>query len=621
MVIATGINQMQQKVRDGLHALGIGERHVVWRESLHPRDRLGRWVHVPGNRQSSSLPEYVTDANAPSTPRVAALDSSLRKRGYALHDAIDHYHWFHGNSAVGGEMSFRRISFARPWPKPVAPLPEDPSMSYYTANADESREFSEKVLHTLPAREQETLHRLTYGDIPASWGHEKAYTDHLRKWSKGSALVDKDGLPWRIFHGTAATFSSFDPTHRGESTDRDDARQAFFFATSPEDAGFFAFYGMTELNRQDQQPNIMPVHVRLKNPLVVVDQGGEMDSVLFANTLEFAKEHGYDGMVSYNAFAPKGVKLNRLADRVEDSEMILRDLYTPNGPLVRVPRMTVCAFNPQDIKSAVGNSGDFSESADMGKSIILLPWEWTHVPSLYKSSNSQAPLTAPKAGTVISYKHPNYPSLSRKGRVLCAGPDGCIVLHHPSGHEERVRYEDIRKGKEEDKAKKKTIAKSANSSNQDAGKAGAQAQRFPATVQRLPFQVGHAVKYQRPDMGEPRIGKIDTIGRHGAVVSLANGARHKVRWEHVQGRAQQAGIVDAERGEVVDVLSEMGLPMDELDALLSTSRKPRADGRLLDQLTALAAGGAPIDTKRASSASRSTLERLRDHLTVTERAM
>jgi hypothetical protein len=334
---------------------------------------------------------------------------------------------------------------------------------------------------------------------------------------------------------------------------------------------------------------------------------------LLANALEFAKEHGYDGLVSYNAIIPKGVKLNRLSDRVQDSEYTLRNLYTPNGPLKRVPRMTICCFNPHDIKSAVGNSGEFGDTEDIGKSLLLLA-EFAWVPSLFKSIPAAPKKGAPKPGETIRYRHPNHPTLVRQGRVLCSGGDGCLVLHHPSGHEERVRFADIVKGEA------RSIAKSLPATRRRGAPDRQQEQSRSPLVRRLPYEVGHAVAYQRPDMAEPRVGRVDTMGAHGAVVSLANGARHKVRWEHIQGRAQ-AGIDGADRGEVLDTLKQMGLPVDELDALLSSPRKPRGDSRLLDQLTALAAGGAPIDTKRASRASRATLERLRDHLTVTERAM
>jgi hypothetical protein len=535
----------------------------------------------------------------------------------SLHGVIPRYHWFKGSSGLQerdpnhtGRISFQNVPWYKKFMHPLDPMGQNPPGSDHAMN---------HIHDQLDAMDRDTLHKLTYGDIPTSWGHDPAYLDHLRQWSGQNKLVDEDGLPYRVFHGTGAVFNQFEPNTWGSSTKRDDAKKGFFFTSSPEDAGFFAFYGLTVDKRKDETPSIYPVHLRLNNPLCVVDRRATLDMKLSNAALDFAHKHGYDGVVIYKKELPPQVKgSGKSVGAVINSDNETIDLY---GNMLRVPResgMVVATFRPDSIKSAIGNTGQFNASnLDITKS---------HDPALVllekgepdKSIKKRVSKPKHKPGDTVHYTHPNYPNQKRQGKVLASGKDGYLVLHSPSGHEERVRHEHIvSQADKKDNSKDSVVAKSMNGAPMGQKKkvAGKPDQpEWTPSVQRLPYQVGHAVMYQRPDMVEPSVGRVDSIGRHGAVVSKGDGARHKVRWEHVQSRVD-GGIRPEERQDTAAVLREMGLPIDPLEELLTGDRKPKTDKKTQGRIEALAAAGAPIDTKRAAVANADSVQRLLAHLT------
>jgi hypothetical protein len=482
-------------------------------------------------------------------------------------------------------------------------------------------------LEQLPDHERETLHRLAYGNIPASWGHDPAYIEHLRHWSTNSSLVDENGLPYRLFHGTGAVFHSFDPVKRGTSTKYPDAKLGYFFAGSPEDAGFFAFYGMTHADRMKDTPNVMPVHVRLRRPLVVLDKSGRMDSRLLQRSIEYARSHGYDGVVCYQNEFPEGLPSTELGNPVASLRTaVLQRAPAWSGEQVRLPyssRMSVVALDNRDIKSAIGNIGTFDITANMNKSSVagatLLLEKSKNKVSLKENGSKRKY----KPGQKIYYEHPNYSGQTRCGTILAAGRDGCTVLHLDSGHEERVRYHHVLPQKPKGAVHKSELQKGFSDSGKAEKKKGEQpeqqyairnARQWKPKVVPLPYDIGHAVEYRRPDMPEPRVGKIVGVGRDGALLSLSNGAQHKVRWPDVQRRVN--ALVPPERhGDAVQALREMGLPMDTSNALLTNDLSPKTDGSIMERLAVLANDGVPIDMKKVAEAHPDSVKRLLSYLT------
>lgn len=155
---------------------------------------------------------------------------------------------------------------------------------------------------------------------------DQTMTPEFKRWFGDSKVVDEQGRPLVVYHGTNADFSEFDPEAQG-SSGQGSGEPGFFFEASPDNAARYT--------RQGGGANVMPVYLSLKNPLIVertntkYDYDGSYSRVAFANFIDDALELGHDGV-------------------------IFRDV------LDRGKRSTqYVAFQPEQIKSAIGNNGQF----------------------------------------------------------------------------------------------------------------------------------------------------------------------------------------------------------------------------------------------------------------------
>lgn len=75
----------------------------------------------------------------------------------------------------------------------------------------------------------------------------------FKRWFRGSKVVDDQGKPLVVYHGTSANFEAFDPARAGSATGDESAKMGFFFASNPDVASSYAyafnFYRDTKLGR------------------------------------------------------------------------------------------------------------------------------------------------------------------------------------------------------------------------------------------------------------------------------------------------------------------------------------------------------------------------------------
>lgn len=173
---------------------------------------------------------------------------------------------------------------------------------------------------------------------------QEAQTDspEFRKWFGKSKIVDGSGKPMVLYHGTTESFTAFDPKAGGRSTLGADAKGALFFTTSPEVAEDFAGYqyradGDKIVKVPSSGANIIPAFVRLENPDVWEMGGGAYDEATVKKAIKEAKAAGHDGVVFTN---------------MRDGSISTVGAWKKSHVVV--------AFNPTQIKSAIGNSGRFS---------------------------------------------------------------------------------------------------------------------------------------------------------------------------------------------------------------------------------------------------------------------
>lgn len=205
---------------------------------------------------------------------------------------------------------------------------------------------------------------------PIHWSEEG-----VRNFWRGfgdSKVVDAQGRPLVVYHGTPSDFDSFSGKFLGKVTRATSSKSGFFFASTPRTAQSYADHGATvapvqELVEQAEKAgdrgnwdkydelmleaeqleasmvgdgmargqNIIPVYLSIKNPLEIDAAGESPEGIGGIDPLiKRAQREGRDGVIIRNFDDAAGL-YNELADHF-------------------------IAFRPEQIKSAIGNNGQFN---------------------------------------------------------------------------------------------------------------------------------------------------------------------------------------------------------------------------------------------------------------------
>ncbi len=70
--------------------------------------------------------------------------------------------------------------------------------------------------------------------------------ENFRRWFGDSKIVDEEGKPLVVYHGTDNSFGSFDRKKLGSSTDAESAKLGFFYTDDPRTAQSYADYAATD---------------------------------------------------------------------------------------------------------------------------------------------------------------------------------------------------------------------------------------------------------------------------------------------------------------------------------------------------------------------------------------
>lgn len=191
-------------------------------------------------------------------------------------------------------------------------------------------------------------------------------TPEFRRWFGDSKVVDENGEPLVVYHGTGRSFDAFDPGQRGAVTRESGARKLFFFTDSAEVASDYADYAgsvpvrdlvekserLERQNKWDEAAavmaeaealdanaargqSVMPVYLSIQNPLRFDAEGQSWQYIQHEVNAVIAQaaRRGHDGIVVENLVDDPGE--------------------------TRQPATHYGVFEPTQIKSATGNSGAF----------------------------------------------------------------------------------------------------------------------------------------------------------------------------------------------------------------------------------------------------------------------
>ncbi|WP_372892011.1 LPD38 domain-containing protein [Sphingomonas sp.] len=207
--------------------------------------------------------------------------------------------------------------------------------------------------------------RLDRATDPLTRTTDQTDTPAFRKWFGSSKVVDANGEPMVVMH--ANTYDDITEFSRAEQR-FGKAGYGFYFSNA-EGSNLFAEYGdrfqsATSYNGKPKAVKTIPVYLSLQNPLIVdhVDDlklwldAGQKFGVgrgifgnLPAEALTKIERAGYDGIISRETTAPKVHKTQGLK------------ILGKNDPKATSFPVYV-AFRPEQIKSAIGNNGQFDPS-------------------------------------------------------------------------------------------------------------------------------------------------------------------------------------------------------------------------------------------------------------------
>lgn len=169
---------------------------------------------------------------------------------------------------------------------------------------------------------------------------------NFKAWHADSKVVDGDGRPLVVFHGTAGEFDSFNLNRAGSAIDSGKLGEGFYFSQDPRWAGRYA---ENAASRADGAPSVMPVYLQMRNPLVL-DGPGNVWSKLQAISEQW------------------GIRLppaigEGMAPNPEWSKAFSAEAQARGHDGVVLPstigQAEYMVFRPEQIKSAIGNSGLF----------------------------------------------------------------------------------------------------------------------------------------------------------------------------------------------------------------------------------------------------------------------
>ncbi|MER9217857.1 D-Ala-D-Ala carboxypeptidase family metallohydrolase [Mesorhizobium sp. M0644] len=178
-------------------------------------------------------------------------------------------------------------------------------------------------------------------------------TPAFKNWFGESKVVDAQGKPLVVYHGTQANFEAFDPKRAGR-LDSGFLGEGVYFSTDPDTANYYANSGV------DEGQNIIPAYLSIKNPYMwqkktrgvrgVVMQGSKLPDDLHDAVIE-RTEFAYDENAEWDAAAERDMSralTEILKERGYDG--VIAD--------VGGGELEIVAFEPTQIKS-VNNRGTF----------------------------------------------------------------------------------------------------------------------------------------------------------------------------------------------------------------------------------------------------------------------
>jgi uncharacterized protein YcfJ len=170
------------------------------------------------------------------------------------------------------------------------------------------------------------------------WNEKGIDSPYFKKWFGKSKVVDDNGEPLVVYHGTPeGGFSEFDLSKSGKSGDPGLRGEGFYFA----DSKYLAerYKDAPRNTKQEQAGQVYEVYLNIKNPYDAKANPLKVNFSKPEQSTKILKDKGFDGVIfKYGTGAKE-----------------------------------IVAFSPEQIKSATGNRGDFRCGGEEYKLYALRP--------------------------------------------------------------------------------------------------------------------------------------------------------------------------------------------------------------------------------------------------------
>lgn len=301
--------------------------------------------------QSQPVPD-IDLSDSPRTRRVKIGDTSL---SYAVQNGVAKVVLVSTPNAARGKGGARTAMTAFLQATDAAGLPVELTVAEQDSRTDPAKleAFYGSLGFQRTGEEVEGSPRMrreavSAQDVPVT------ETPEFKRWFGDSKVVDADGKPLVVYHGTGVNFGNrgeavggdfteFDPSTAGKSSKTGAPDGSFFFTSDPEVASSYTVAWRGDFSEKlRDNANVMPVYLSIKKPLKVSAKGGNWRDIEhkgeFMDVNELAKlamdDGRYDGLI---------------VTRVIDHGV---------GKTSGNPSTTYVAFRPEQIKS-VNNRGTF----------------------------------------------------------------------------------------------------------------------------------------------------------------------------------------------------------------------------------------------------------------------
>lgn len=215
--------------------------------------------------------------------------------------------------------------------------------------------------------------------------HSESGIRNFHRWFSNSKIVDKQKRPLVMYHGTASDIQKFDTAYAGKGNDQ--YGSGFYFSDNPEIANSYV-HGNTDISH-NAAPNVIPVYLSLKKPIYTSDTK-PLSKDHIRRLIKSAPDHmdtlsnygdvDYEG---YNSVLNSAVNAHIDIPKFHAMNHIHNDFYNGNTQefLKNFKKITghdgaiedtldhkiVVVFDPNDIKSATGNIGEYGSSHNINE--------------------------------------------------------------------------------------------------------------------------------------------------------------------------------------------------------------------------------------------------------------